>query len=332
MTAKGQNPVKAIVQDRFGPPDVLRLSDTGLPEAGPDDVLVRVHAAALNPADWHIVRGDPLVARLMGVGLTRPKARVAGIDAAGVVEAAGASVRGLANGDDVLGFFRGAFAEYACAAADLVVPKPAGLTFEQAAAVPIAATTALRGIRDVGQVTAGQRVLVNGAGGGVGSYAVQIAAALGAEVTGVCSTRNAGLVRSLGAAHVIDYTTDDFTGGRARYEVILDNVSSLPLSRLRRALTPKGTLVLNGGGSPGHVFGPVAGIMRAVAASAFVSQRLRPLPSRQNREELLAVTGLIEDGKLTPVVDRTYPLADTAEGLRYVEQGHARGKAVVTVA
>jgi hypothetical protein len=230
----------------------------------------------------------------MGVGLTRPKARVAGIDAAGVVEAAGANVRGLVNGGDVLGFFRGAFAEYACAAADLVVPKPAGLTFEQAAAVPIAATTALRGIRDVGEVTAGQRVLVNGAGGGVGSYAVQIAAALGAEVTGVCRTRNAGLVCSIGAAHVIDYTTGDFTGGRARYEVILDNVSSLPLSRLRRALTPKGILVLSGGGSPGHVFGPVAGIVRAVVANAFVSQRLRPLPSRQNREELLAVTRLIE--------------------------------------
>ena len=332
MTAKGQDPVKAIVQDRFGPPDVQRLADTGLPEAGPDDVLVRVHAAALNPADWHILRGDPLVARLMGVGLTRPKARVAGIDAAGVVEAAGANVRGLRDGDQVLGFFRGAFAQYACAAADLVVPKPAALTFEQAAAVPIAATTALRAIRDAGEVTAGQRVLVNGAGGGVGSYAVQIAAALGAEVTGVCSTRNAGLVRSIGAAHVIDYTTEDFTGGRARYEVILDNVSSLPLARLRGALTPKGTLVLNGGGSPGHVFGPVAGIVRAVVANPFVSQRLRPLPSRQNREELLAVTGLIEDGKLTPVIDRTYPLADTAEGLRYVEQGHARGKAVVTVA
>ena len=213
------------------------------------------------------------------------------------------------------------------------VTRLASDRFRSAAAVPIAATTALRGIRDVGEVTAGQRVLVNGAGGGVGSYAVQIAAmALGAEVTGVCSTRNAGLVRSIGAAHVIDYTTEDFTGGRARYDVILDNVSSLPLSRLRGALTPKGTLVLNGGGSPGHVFGPVAGIVRAVVANAFVSQRLRPLPSRQNREELLAVTGLIEDGKLTPVVDRTYPLADTAEGLRHVEQGHARGKAVVTVA
>jgi NADPH:quinone reductase-like Zn-dependent oxidoreductase len=324
--------VKAIVQDRFGPPDVLQLADTGRPEAGADDVLVRVHAAALNPADWHILRGDPLVARLMGVGLTKPKARVAGIDAAGVVEAAGSNVRGLRNGDEVLGFCRGAFAEYACAAADLVVPKPASLSFEQAAAVPVAATTALRGIRDVGGVTAGQRVLVNGAAGGVGTYAVQIAAALGAEVTGVCSTRNVELVRSIGAAHVIDYTSEDFTDGRTRYDVILDNVSSLPLARLRQALTPKGTLVLNGGGSPGHVFGPVAGILRAVVANTFVSQRLRPLPTRQNREELLAVTGLIEDGKLTPVVDRTYPLANTAEGLRHVEQGHARGKAIVTVA
>jgi NADPH:quinone reductase-like Zn-dependent oxidoreductase len=323
--------MKAMVQDRFGPPEVLRLAETGLPKVGAGDVLVRVHAAALNPADWHILRGDPLVARLMGVGLTRPKARVAGIDAAGVVEAAGEGVRGLRAGEEVLGFCRGAFAEYACAAADLLVPKPARLSFAQAAAVPIAATTALRGIRDVGAVKAGQRVLVNGAGGGVGTYAVQIAAALGAEVTGVCSPRNAELVRSLGAAHVIDYTTDDFTGGRTRYDVILDNVSSLPLSPLRGALTPKGTLVLNGGGSPGHVFGPVAGILRAVVASAFVSQRLRPLPSRQNREELLAVTGLIEDGKLTPVIDRTYPLADTAEGLRHVEQGHARGKAVVTI-
>ena len=324
--------MRAIVQDRFGPPDVLQLADTGLPDVGADDVLVRVHAAALNPADWHILRGDPLVARLMGVGLTKPKARVAGVDAAGVVVTVGANVRGLRNGEEVLGFCRGAFAEYACAAADMVVPKPASLTFEQAAAVPIAATTALRGIREVGEVKAGQQVLVNGAGGGVGTYAVQIAAALGAEVTGVCSTRNVELVRSIGAAHVVDYTREDFTAGRSQYDVILDNVSSLPLTRLRRVLAPKGILVLNGGGSPGHVFGPVAGIMRAVVANAFVSQRLRPLPSRQNRAELLAVTGLIEDGKLTPVVDRTYPLADTAEGLRYVEQGHARGKAVVTVA
>jgi len=324
--------MKAVVQDRFGPPDVLQLTDTDMPEIGASDVLVRVHAAALNPADWHILRGDPLVARLMGVGLTRPKARVAGIDAAGVVAAVGANVRGLRAGDAVLGFCRGAFAEYACAAADKVVAKPAGLTFDQAAAVPVAATTALRGIRDVGEAQAGQRVLVNGAGGGVGTFAVQIAAALGAEITGVCSTRNVELVRSIGATHVIDYTTEDFADGRTRYDVILDNVSSLPLTRLRGALTPKGTLVLNGGGSPGHVFGPVAGMLRAMAANAFVSQRLRPLPSRQDRDELLAVTGLIEDGKLMPVVDRTYPLAETAEGLRTVEQGHTRGKVVVAVA
>ena len=324
--------MKAIVQERFGPPDVLQLVETDLPEVGADDVLVLVQAAALNPADWHFLRGDPLVARLMGVGLTKPKAPVAGIDAAGVVEAVGANVRGLRPGDEVLGFFRGAFAEYACAAEDKVVPKPASLTFEQAAAVPIAATTALRGIRDVGEAKAGQRVLVNGAGGGVGSFAVQVAAALGAEVTGVCSTRNVELVRSLGAPHVLDYTTEDFTDGRIRYDVILDNVSSLPLTRLRGVLTPKGILVLNGGGSPGQVFGPIAVLLRAVVANLFVSQRLSPLPSKQNREELLAVTGLIGEGKLTPVVDRTYPLADTAEGLRYVEQGHARGKVVITVA
>jgi NADPH:quinone reductase-like Zn-dependent oxidoreductase len=325
--------MKAIVQERFGPPDVLQLADTDLPEVGADDVLVRVHAAALNPYDWHIMRGDPLIARLMGeVGLTKPKARVAGIDAAGRVEAVGANVRGLRRGDEVLGFCRGAFAEYARAEADKVVPKPVSLTFEQAAAVPMAGATALRGIRDTGAVRAGHRVLVNGAAGGVGTYAVQIAAALGAEITGVCSTRNVGLVRSIGAAHVVDYTTEDFTDGRTRYDVILDNVGNRPLSRLRRALTPGGTLVLNGGGAPGHVFGPVAGILRAVVVNGFVRERLRLIPHEQEREQLLTLTGLIEAGKLTPVLDRTYPLAGTAEGLRRVEQGHARGKVVITVA
>src|SRR5437016_279087 len=235
--------MKAIVQERFGPPDVLQLVDTGPPEVGAGDVLVRVHAAALNPYDWHIMRGDPLIARLTGeVGLTKPKARVAGVDAAGRVEAVGENVRGLRPGEEVLGFCPGAFAEYACAAADKVVPKPAGLSFEQAAAVPMAGATALRGIRDVGGVRAGHRVLVNGAAGGVGTYAVQIAAALGAEVTGVCSTRNVELVRSIGAAHVVDYTTEDFTDGRVRYDVILDNVGNRPLSRLRCALAPAGTL------------------------------------------------------------------------------------------
>ena len=306
--------------------------DIDPPEVGTDDVLVRVNAAALNPYDWHMLRGDPYVARLMGVGLTKPKARVAGVDAAGVVEAVGSNVRALRPGDEVLGRFRGAFAEYACAEQDKVVPKPASLTFEQAAAVPMAATTALRGIRDVGEVRAGQRVLVIGAGGGIGTFAVQIAVTLGADVTGVCSTGNVELVRSLGAAQVIDYTKEDFTAGPTRYDVILDNVSSLPLGKLRGALTPKGTLVLNGGGSPGHVFGAVAGLLEAVAVNLFVPQRLRPLPTKVLREDLLAVTTLIEDGKLTPIVDRTYPLADTADGLRYVERGHARGKVVITVA
>ena len=324
--------MKAITQERFGTPDTLRIVDIDPPEVRPDDVLVRIHAAALNPADWHILRGDPYVARLMGIGLTKPKIPVVGSDAAGEVEAVGADVRGLQPGDEVFGFVRGAFAEYACAAQDQVVPKPAGLTFEQAAALPIAATTALRGIRDVGAVKSGQRVLVNGASGGVGSFAVQVALSIGAEVTGVCSTANIELVRSLGAAHVIDYTAEDFTDGDVEYDVILDNVSSLSLTRLRGVLTKEGTLVLNGGGTPGHVFGPIGTLLKAVVVNLFVSQRLRPLPSKTDQQELLDVTALVEDGKLISVVDRSYPLADTAEGLRYVEQGHVRGKAIVTLA
>ena len=326
--------MKAIVQDRFGPPEVLRLADIDPPEIGPGDVLVRVHAAGLNPYDWHMLRGDPLIARLIpgAVGLTRPKYRVAGLDAAGVVEAVGADVRELSAGDEVLGFCPGAFAEYARAEAGKVVPKPAGLTFEQAAAIPIAATTALRGIREVGQVRAGHRVLVNGAAGGVGSYAVQIAAALAAEVTGVCSTRSAELVRSLGATHVIDYTTDDFTGEPGRYDVIFDNVGNRSLSRLRRALAPAGILVLNGGGSPGHVVGPLGTMLRAAVVNGFVRQHLRFVPTREDRAELAAITALIEDGQLTPVLDRTYPMADTTEALRYVEGGHAHGKVVIAVA
>jgi NADPH:quinone reductase-like Zn-dependent oxidoreductase len=326
--------MKAIVQERFGPPDVLQFVDTGQPACGPDDVLVRVHAAALNPYDWHIMRGDPYVARLMGtVGVTRPKPRVAGVDGAGTVQAVGTNVRDIRAGDEVLGRFEGSFAEYARAEAKLVVPKPARLTFEQAAGVTMAGQTALRAIRDAGQVRAGQRVLVNGAAGGVGSFAVQVATALGAEVTGVCSTGNVDLVHSIGAAHVIDYTQADFTDGRVRYDVIQDSVGNQPLRRLRRALTPTGTLVTNAGGPPsGHVFGPIGAILRVLAVNAVVRQRLRPLPDTWTREHLLAVTALIEAGQLTPVVGRTYPLADTAAGLRYLEEGHARGKVVITVA
>ena len=326
--------MKAIVQERFGSPDVLQFVDTGTPEIGVDQVLVRVHAAALNPYDWHILRGDPYIARLKGtVGLTKPAARIAGVDGAGVVEVVGANVRGLQAGDEVLGRFEGSFAEYARAEADLVVPRPARLTFEQAAAVTMAGQTALRAIRDVGQVRAGSRVLVNGAAGGVGSFAVQIAVALGAEVTGVCSTGNVDLVRSLGAKHVLDYTTDDFPDGRETYDVIQDNVGNHSLRRLRGALTPTGILVSNAGGSPdGRLFGPIGAILRLLAVNVVVRQRLRPLGDAWTREHLLSVTELVEAGKLTPVVGRTYPLVDTAAGLRYLEAGHARGKVVVTVA
>lgn len=311
----------------------MALTDLDLPEAGPDDVMIRVCAAALNPYDWHMVRGNPMIARLIpgGSGLTRPAQPVAGIDAAGVVETVGASVRGLRPGDEVFGFCPGAFAEYARAAGDKLVPKPASLTFEQAAALPMAATTALRGIREVGKVQAGQRVLINGAAGGVGTFAVQIAVALGAEVTGVCRTSNAELVCSLGAARVIDYTKEDFTARREAYDVILDNVGNRPLRSLRRALTRTGTLVFNAGGSPGDVIGTMSYLFKMGLTDLFTRQRLKfPMP-RQDRAELAAVAELVENDTLRPVIDRTYPLADVAAGLRYVEQGHVRGKVVITV-
>ena len=327
--------MKAIVQERFGPPDVLQFVDTDQPEIGPDDVLVRVHAAALNPYDWHMLRGDPYVARLMGtVGLTKPKPRIAGVDGAGVVEAVGANVRGLRPGDEVLGRFEGSFAEYARAEADLVVPKPARLTFEQAAAVTMAGQTALRAIRDVGQVQAGQRVLVNGAAGGVGSFAVQIAAALGAEVTGVCSTGNVDLVRSIGAAHVIDYTQEDFTDGRVHVRRDPRQRRQPPAApaapgadpdrdprEQRRRLTRRAACSARSGRS--CACSPSTGSSGSGSGHS---------PDKWTREHLLAVTELVEAGKLTPVVGRTFPLADTAAGLRYLETGHARGKVVITVA
>jgi NADPH:quinone reductase-like Zn-dependent oxidoreductase len=325
--------MKAIVQDRFGPPDTLRMVDTEKPEIGSGDVLLKVHAAAVNPYDWHMLRGDPRIARLMGgVGLTKPKARIAGVDVAGRIQDVGADVHGLRPGDEVFGFARGAFAEFAAADAALVVPKPAGLTFEQAAALPMAAVTALHAIRDRGHVQPGQRVLVNGAAGGVGTFAVQIAAALGAEVTGVCSTPNADMVRSIGATHVIDYASDDFTDGTIGYDVILDNVGNRTIRDLRRAATPTGIVIVNGGGSPGHIIGAVGSILRAAIVNLFVRQQITMVPTTWSRDDLLAVTELVDTGTLRPVIDRTYPLADTAAGLRHVEAGHTRGKVVITVA
>jgi len=325
--------MKAIVQDRFGPPDTLRMVDTEIPEIGSGDVLLKVHAAAVNPYDWHMLRGDPRVARLMGgVGLTKPKARIAGVDVAGRVHDVGADVHGLRPGDEVFGFARGAFAEFAAADAALVVPKPAALSFEQVAALPMAAVTALHAIRDRGHVQPGQRVLVNGAAGGVGTFAVQIAAALGAEVTGVCSARNADMVRSLGATHVVDYASDDFTDGTIRFDLILDNVGNRTIRDLRRATTPTGIVIVNGGGSPGHIIGAVGSILRAAIINLFVRQQITMVPTIWSREDLLAVTELVDTGTLRPVIDRTYPLADAAAGLRHVEAGHARGKVVITVA
>ncbi|ONH30278.1 NAD(P)-dependent alcohol dehydrogenase [Pseudofrankia asymbiotica] len=325
--------MKAIVQERFGPPDVLRLADIEIPTVGPDDVLVRVRAAGLNPYDWHMLRGDPYVARLGGVGLRRPKALVPGIDAAGTVEMVGTNVRGVRPGDEVLGLCAGALGEYALAAPpDVLVPKPVGLTFEEAAAVPLAAGTALRALRDIAELRAGQRLLVNGAAGGIGTFAVQIATALGAEVTGVCSTRNIELVRSLGAVRTIDYTAEDFLGRPERYDAILDNVGNRPLRRLRHALTSTGTLVVNGGGEPGKVFGAVTNFPRGLALNAVVRQRIRPFIWKPLQADLMTLTALIDDGKLAPVLDRAYSLPDAAEALRHVERGHTRGKVVVTIA
>lgn len=325
--------MKAIVQEKFGPPDTLRLADLDRPEPGPGEVLVQIQAAALNPYDWHMLRGDPRVARLMGAtGLTRPKSLVAGVDAAGRVAAVGAGVTGLAPGDEVLGEVRGAFAEFALARADLLVPRPAGLTWAEAAAVPMAAATALRGLRDVAGVRPGQRVLVNGASGGVGTFAVQIGAALGAEVTGVCSTGNVELVRSLGAARVIDYTREDFTDDGERYDLVLDNAGSQPLSGLRRVLNPAGTLVLNAGGSPGKLIGPLGTMLSAMVINGLVRPRVTVMPYGETQPQLLGVTELIEAGQVRPVLDRSYPLAAVADGLRYVERGHARGKVTVSVA
>jgi len=324
--------MKAIVQDRFGPPDTLQLVDAEKPEIGSGDVLLKVHAAAVNPYDWHMLRGDPRIARLMGgVGLTKPKARIAGVDVAGRVQDVGADVQGLRPGDEVFGFARGAFAEFAAADAALVLPRPAALSFQQAAAMPMAAVTALHAIRDRGHVQPGQRVLVNGAAGGVGTFAVQIAAALGAGVTGVCSARNTDMVRSIGATEVVDYASEDFTDDPGRYDIILDNVGNRTIRDLRRAATPTGIVIVNGGGSPGHIIGAVGSILRAAIVNLFVRQQITMVPTTWSREDLLAVTELVDTGTLRPVIDRTYPLADTAAGLRHVEAGHARGKVVITL-
>jgi NADPH:quinone reductase-like Zn-dependent oxidoreductase len=323
--------MKAIVQDRYGSADVLEFRDIEEPVTDENDVLVRVHAAGCGPDVWHLMTGMPYMARL-AIGFRRPKVGVRGWDVAGTVEAVGAKVTDLRPGDGVMGTAEGSFAELVIARPDKLVPKPANLTFEQAAAVPISGTTALRAVRDEGKVQPGQRVLVIGAAGGVGSFAVQIAKGLDAEVTGVCSTTKVDLVRSIGADEVIDYTHEGFKNGSRRWDLIVDNAGRRPLSQLRRALTPTGTLVIVGGDGGGPWTGGFfRGMLRAPVVSLFVGQRLRGLASKIKREDLIALTEMIDAGTLTPVIDRTYPLIEAPDAIRYLEEGHARGKIVITV-
>jgi NADPH:quinone reductase-like Zn-dependent oxidoreductase len=330
-TASGpETTMKAIVQDAYGTSEVLELRDIDKPEVGDGDVLVRVRAAAVNPGDWAIMRGLPYIARPV-YGLRTPKNGVRGTDVAGEVETVGTSVTRFQPGDEVFGWRQhlgGAFAEYASVSEDALVQKPTNLTFEQAAAVPTAGLVALEALRDV---RAGQTVLVNGASGGIGTFAVQIAKSLGAEVTGVCSTSNVDLVRSIGADQVIDYTNDDFTQTGQRYDFIFDNVGNHSLSDLRGALTPKGTLVPNGGGFHNRWFASGGRVISAKALSPFVSQRLRTFIISPKQENLVVLKKLIEAGTVKPVIDRTYPLSETPQAIDHVGGGHARGKVVITV-
>ncbi|MEX0169510.1 NAD(P)-dependent alcohol dehydrogenase [Streptomyces sp. LMG1-1-1.1] len=323
--------MKAWVQDRYGSADVLEFAEVERPVPGEREVLVRVHAAAVNAADWHLMRGDPYVARL-ALGLRRPKERIRGRDFAGRVEAVGAGVTGLRPGDEVFGETPGTFAEYVCASEEVTERKPAGLTFEQAAALPLAGNTALMGLRDLGKVRPGAKVLTNGASGGVGTFAVQLAKAFGAEVTGVCSTRNAALVLGLGADRVVDYTREDFTAGQDRYDVVFDLVGNRSLSELRRVLSPTGVLVLSGGGvfEGGSTFGPMGLILKGRLLSLFSGGRLHVLTAEPRRENLAALRELAESGGIAPVVERTYPLDQAARALRYVEEEHARAKVVLS--
>ena len=323
--------MKAIVQDMYGPPDVLELRDIGKPVVGADEVLVRVHAAGLDQGVWHQMAGLPYPIRIAGYGLRAPKNPVPGMDVAGRVDAVGDDVTQFQPGDEVFGTCRGSFAEYACARADRLLPKPASLSFEQAAAVPISGYAALQAVRDQGKVRAGQRVLIIGAGGGVGTFAVQLAKAYGAEVTGVASTTKTELVRSIGADHVIDYTREDFADGRNRYDVILDIAGNRSLSHLRRALAPEGTLVIVGGEGGGRWLGGTDRQLRALALSPFVRQKLGTWISKERQEDLVELHELLELGKLTPVVDRTFPLSEVPEAIRYLREGRARGKVVITV-
>jgi NADPH:quinone reductase-like Zn-dependent oxidoreductase len=320
--------MKAIVQDHYGSEDALRLREIDRPIIGDGDVLVRVHAASIHLGDRLIMAGSPFLVR-MATGLRRPKQPIPGTDIAGTVEAVGSRVTRFKVGDEVFGWTSGAFAEFASTPEDHLAPKPARLSFDQAAAIGVSATVALQLLRDNGKVKAGQKVLINGASGGVGTFAVQIAKAFGAEVTGVASSRNADMVRSIGADHVIDYTKEDFTKGTERYDFILDNVANHSLGAMRRVLTPTGMLLPNGGG---HTGGDMGRLIQATITSMFIRGQGRPSVKYENAADLAALVELVDAGKITPVIDRTYPLAETAAALRHVGTGRARGTVVITVA
>jgi NADPH:quinone reductase-like Zn-dependent oxidoreductase len=332
--------LKAITQDRYGSSEVLQLADIEKPTPGDDEVLIRVRAAGVGPEVWHVMTGRPYFVRLMGFGVRKPKARVIGRDVAGSVEAVGSQVTGFTPGDEVFGSCRGALAEYACASVGdesgvndggVLAPKPANLTFEQAAGISTSGCTAVQGLRDAGGLQAGQSVLIIGASGGVGTFAVQVAKALGAQVTGVCSTAKMDLVRSIGADEVIDYTREDFTEQPPPYDLILDTAGRRSLSRLRRALAPGGTLVIVGGEGGGRMTGGFERQLMAAVLSPFVPQRLRSLTAVDRRKDLLFLKDLIEAGQVTPVVDRTYPLDEADKALTDADEGHGRGKKIITV-
>jgi NADPH:quinone reductase-like Zn-dependent oxidoreductase len=319
--------MKAMIHDRYGSAEVLETRDTEQPRIGDDEVLVRVDAASVHVGDWILMTGSPFVMRF-ATGLRKPKNPVPGTDVAGTVEAVGRNVQRLRPGDAVFGWAPGAFAEYVAASEDQFIAKPANLTFEQAAAVGVSATTALQLLRDNGKVQPGQTVLINGASGGVGTFAVQIAKALGAEVTGVCSTKNLDLVRSIGADHVIDYTNEDFTEAEGRYDLILDNVGNRSMARTRRALKPTGTLISNGGG---HADGKLGRTIRTMLVSMFVRQQASPTVKSQNHDDLVALKALVEAGQITPVIDGTYPLSETRKAIERVASGRTRGTIVIDV-
>jgi NADPH:quinone reductase-like Zn-dependent oxidoreductase len=324
--------MKAIAYEGYGSADVLEVRDVRKPDVEGDKVLLRVRAASANPYDWHFMRGIPYIARLMATGLRKPKYSVLGSDVAGEVEKVGKTVTRFRPGDEVFGFVgSGGFAEYVSAPENLLALKPANLSFQQAATVPLAAVTALQGLRDAGEIRSGQKVLIVGASGGVGTFAVQIANWFGADVTGVCSTKNLELVRSIGANSVVDYTREDFTRTGQRYDLIFQLAGTTAPSSFRRLLTPRGRLVLSSGDSPGRVIGPVGRIIKAVLLSPFIGQTMRPLVAKPSSDDLEFLRELIEAGRVTPVIDRTYPLSKAPDAIRYLETGHARGKVVISV-